>query len=307
MNPIEKNAVKIVAKIAPWLAPFPSAFFVARSAVAHLDVPLLMAVVIAGIVETLGLASVHTWLWLSDWNSTKRKNDPAAPVNVAVSLGITYLVATVSLTVVLEVAPGLATYAPILFPVLAVVGAVNLALISQQEQKEVTVNLECQERKAKRQAGRSQKRQPAVQGDGEKVSALDDSGRSLEAANKARAKTKAVILDTLISWLTILNDQHKHLDSRNRVHINRRAALVIQKSGIPVTPYRPRGIAIPIKLVLCVIAVSGIYFYLRTGLQRKLGKDKSMIRWSFIREPPIGHILGAASQISNPHIFISCR
>ncbi len=201
MNQIERNAVKIVAKIAPWLAPFPSAFFVARSAMAHLDVPLFMAVIIAGIVETLGLASVHTWLWLSDWNIVKRKSDPAAPVNVAVFLGVIYLVTTVSLTVVLEVAPSLSTCAPILFPVLAIVGAVNLALISQQEQKEAVVNLERQERKAKRQAGRPQKRQPAVEVAGEKVSALDDSGRNLEAANKARVNTKAIILDTLVDIL----------------------------------------------------------------------------------------------------------
>ncbi len=201
MNTIERNLIKTVAKVAPWLAPFPSAFFVARSAMAHLSVPLPMAVVIAGIVETLGLASVHTWLWLSDWNIHKRKSDPTAPVNVAVFLGVIYILATVGLTVVLEVAPGLSTYAPILFPVLAVVGAVNLALIAQQEQREAAVNLERQERKAKRQAGRSQKRQPAVKGDDRKASTLDDSERNLDAANKVRASTKSAILDTLVDIL----------------------------------------------------------------------------------------------------------
>ena len=47
MNAIEKNAVKIVAKIAPWLAPFPSAYFVARSAVVHLALPIPVAVIVA--------------------------------------------------------------------------------------------------------------------------------------------------------------------------------------------------------------------------------------------------------------------
>jgi hypothetical protein len=157
MNSIEKNAVKSVAKIAPWLAPGPSAFFVSRSAMAHLDVPMPIAVVIAGIVETLGLASVHTWLWLSDWNANKRKRDPEAPVNVAAILGVVYLVATIGLTVILEVQPSLSTYAPALFPILAVVGAVNLALIARQEQREEAIKAEKEQRRIRRQARRQEK------------------------------------------------------------------------------------------------------------------------------------------------------
>jgi hypothetical protein len=60
MNHLEKNAMRIVAKLSPWLAPFPSAYFVARSAIMHLALPLSVAVVVALIIETLGLATVHT-------------------------------------------------------------------------------------------------------------------------------------------------------------------------------------------------------------------------------------------------------
>jgi hypothetical protein len=128
MNSIEKNAVKIVAKLAPWLAPFPSAYFVARSAIVHLNLPLSVAVVVAAIIETLGLATV-------------------------------YVVATLSLVVFLEVWPTLATYAPAIFPALAVVGALNLALISRQEQREASVVEEKAERRAERQARRQAERQ----------------------------------------------------------------------------------------------------------------------------------------------------
>jgi len=197
MNQIERNTIKSVAKLAPWLAPVPSAFFVGRSAIAHLAVPLPVAVVIAAIVETLGLASVHTWLWLSDWNITKRKADPFAPVNVAVVLGGVYLVVTIGLTVALEILPSLATVAPALFPILAVVGAVNLALIAQQEQREATVNLERQERKAERQA----KRQPTVKATAEKVSTLGENGHKMDAANAARVNTRQATLDTLVDIL----------------------------------------------------------------------------------------------------------
>jgi hypothetical protein len=154
MNTIEKNLVKRVAKLAPWLAPFPSAYFVARSGMAHLALPLPVAIVVAAIIETLGLSAVHSALWLADWNATRRKTDPQAPILVAVGLGAVYLVATLGLVVFLEVWPSLATYAPALFPALAVVGGVNLALISQQERREAAVQVEKAERKAARQTAR---------------------------------------------------------------------------------------------------------------------------------------------------------
>ena len=93
MHTIEKNAIKVVAKIAPWLAPFPSAYFVARSAMVHLAMPFLVAVIVAAIIETLGLATVHTALWAFDWNASKRKSDPSAPATLSVTLGGVYIVA----------------------------------------------------------------------------------------------------------------------------------------------------------------------------------------------------------------------
>lgn len=130
MNNIEKGAIRIVAKLSPWLAPFPSAFFVAWSSMKHLDPRLLVAVIVAAIIETLGLATVHTALWAYDWNTNKRKTDPQAPMVLAVVLGAAYIVATWGLVVVLEVVPWLSTYAPAIFPALAVVGAINLAMVS---------------------------------------------------------------------------------------------------------------------------------------------------------------------------------
>ena len=106
----ERTLVKLVAKTSPWLAPLPSGYFVSRAAQSHLELPLAMAVIIGLIIELLGITSVHIWLWLSDWNINKRKRDPEAPANVAVFLGCVYLVATIGLTVMLEVFPGLAIF-----------------------------------------------------------------------------------------------------------------------------------------------------------------------------------------------------
>jgi hypothetical protein len=150
----ERNAVKFVAKLSPWLAPIPSAYFVGRSSMIHLGLPLSVACIVAAIVETLGLASVHTALWFSDWNATKRKTDPTAPTVIALALGVVYLVTTLGLIVALEVWPGLATYAPALFPFLAVVGTVNLALIASQERREAAVVADKAEARQARQAAK---------------------------------------------------------------------------------------------------------------------------------------------------------
>jgi hypothetical protein len=192
MNSIEKNAVKIVAKLAPWLAPFPSAYFVARSAIVHLNLPLSVAVVVAAIIETLGLATVHTALWAYDWNSHKRKSDPAAPVALAVALGAVYVVATLSLVVFLEVWPTLATYAPAIFPALAVVGALNLALISRQEQREASVVEEKAERRAERQARRQAERQAS--NDRKSDANIDALLAGRRAKRKARMNALTILL-----------------------------------------------------------------------------------------------------------------
>ena len=131
----ERNIVKLVAKLSPWLAPLPSGFFVARASMKHIDLPLPVAIAVGAIIELLGIASIHTWLWLSDWNTNKRRSDPDAPTDYAAFLGVIYIVTTIGLTVVLEVRPNLSTFAPALFPMLAIVGALNLALIAQQEQR----------------------------------------------------------------------------------------------------------------------------------------------------------------------------
>lgn len=159
MNATERNAVKIVAKTAPWLAPVPSAYFVARSAITNLDVHIVVAIVMAAIIETLGLATVHTTLWAYDWNLSKRKSDPEAPTWVPIILVAVYLVATLGLVVVLEVWPQASTYAPAIFPLLAVVGTVNLAFISRQELREAEVargKAEARRKRAERKADKSE-------------------------------------------------------------------------------------------------------------------------------------------------------
>ncbi len=194
----ERNIVKFVAKLSPWLAPLPSGFFVARASMKHLVLPLPVAVAVGVIIELLGIASVHTWLWLSDWNTNKRKSDPDAPTGYAAFLGVIYIITTISLTVVLEVRPDLSTYAPALFPLLAIVGAINLALIAQQEQREVIVNHGRIERHEKRTASYSIHQPLTGQDDTVHMSTMAKMNTGLQAANAARQLNRNALLNTII-------------------------------------------------------------------------------------------------------------
>ena len=192
MKNLEKNSVKLVAKVSPWLAPLPSAYFVARSAMVHLALPLPVAVVVAAIIETLGLATVHTALWAYDWNAHKRKSDPSAPVLLTAMLGGVYIVATLGLVVFLEVWPVLATYAPAIFPALAVVGAVNLALIARQEQREAEVKTQKAVDSERRRA-RNVKRQ---------VSTEDMFDTKLDTLQATRRAKRDARMDALMRFYT---------------------------------------------------------------------------------------------------------
>lgn len=162
---------------------------------AHLHLPLPVAIVVAAIIETLGLATVHTALWSYDWNAHKRKTDPRAPVELAIALGLVYVIATLGLVVFLEVWPDRATYAPALLPALAVVGALDLAMISRQEQRESAIVAEKAERQAIRQARRETTRvQSSVE-----LSKIATLNSSLDAARQTRKARREARLDALLT------------------------------------------------------------------------------------------------------------
>lgn len=132
--------VKLIAKLSPWLAPVPSAYFVARSSMAHLDVPLTLAIIIGVVLELLGIATVHTALSLYRWNIKPAVNKEKggwekAPFQLSIVTCGVYFAAVLFLSVVLETMPHLATYAPSIFPFVAVVGAATLGIIYQHDER----------------------------------------------------------------------------------------------------------------------------------------------------------------------------
>jgi len=127
----EEGVIDFVAKLSPWLAPLPSAFFVYEATKEHLTDNPALAITIAIVIETLGLTTTHTALGMHAWNKTHANQlEKQAPFGLSVILACAYVAATLSLIGVLEVFPEFEHYAPAMFPLLAVVGAINLALRS---------------------------------------------------------------------------------------------------------------------------------------------------------------------------------
>lgn len=153
----------------------------------------MIGIVSGLVIETLGFSSVHTWLLLTDWNTKSRKTDAKAPANFALLLVIFYLIITVSLTVGLEIIPNWSVFTPALFPFLAIIGAVNLILVAQQEQRELDAKTVHQERLEKRRFSKNF----AVQSDSTKASILANFDTNLDLANEARKNNKYTLLERL--------------------------------------------------------------------------------------------------------------
>lgn len=154
LSEVESNLTDGIAAFGPWITPIPSAALVANATVQHLHWSSALGWVTAGIIESLGLTTVSTALTLWEYNAGRRKTDPSAPFPLAASLVGVYLVSTIGLTVLLDILPDLSRYAPALFPLLALVGAVNLALRAGHRRRLSTLAQERAEKRAERQATR---------------------------------------------------------------------------------------------------------------------------------------------------------
>lgn len=158
LNEIEDLAVDVLAVFGPWFAPIPSAYLVGKAAHDHLMWHWLVAIIAAVAVESIGVVSVVLGLRLYEWNETKNKTDAAAPLPLALANVAVYFVVTIGLTVLLDVVPELSRFAPAIFPLLAAVGAVNIAVKNGQRRREA----EKQQAKVDRQRAKSTTSQPQV-------------------------------------------------------------------------------------------------------------------------------------------------
>jgi hypothetical protein len=158
---LERAMTDGVSRIVPWLTPMPTAFLTGRATVNHLHWPDVLGVVVGLIVEGFGLGAVNTALEIYNYNRSRRKTDPAAPLWIALFILAVYFVAVTGLTVLLDTLPDLSVYAPVLFPTLSIAAVTLLALRADHRRRLAAIA----EAKADRSAHRSGNRSGSGSGD----------------------------------------------------------------------------------------------------------------------------------------------
>lgn len=152
----ERTAIGMVSRLLPWLAPIPSAYLIGKAAMNQLQFPLGLGLIVAVIVEFLGLAAMSTFLDVFIFNQNRRKSDPPAPLWLPIMLVALYLILVISLTVIIEIVPSLTVYSPVLYPGISLAGYIMLSLQYYLSHRRKMISDEKAERRAERQAARSE-------------------------------------------------------------------------------------------------------------------------------------------------------
>jgi hypothetical protein len=164
-NAIEAAGVALLAKVAPWAAPLPTAYLVWERTVARFGWPWQVGAATAAAVEALGLVTTLTALEAWSWNRTRtRQSDPRAPLALPLALVGGYFITAELLTIGLDVLPRWGSLAPVdfvpaIFPVLSLVGVGVIAVRVDQAQRAAEVEAAIDDRRRQRQ----ERRQAAAQ------------------------------------------------------------------------------------------------------------------------------------------------
>ena len=164
---LEALLVDNLAATSPWLAPVIPAYIGWRNMTTRLDFPNWVALVGALVIETLGLATVHTVFTLWDYNDGKRKIDQRAPVWVAVLIAAMYIVVVLTVNVLLDqgIRPPIEQVAQALLSLLSVVGSVTLAIRANHARRLAEIATEKEERRAMRTDARIPNASPSLPAD----------------------------------------------------------------------------------------------------------------------------------------------
>jgi hypothetical protein len=160
---LENRLLDLVAGISPWLAPLIPTYFAAYNAYLYLakgknwwDVGAV--VIVALVVELIGLAGVHTAIQFWNWNRIRKKSEDAAPLGMAVIAVVVYVVIIISVNALLdffavadpERLPYVKIVAVALLSLLALNSALIVALRAGQIERESKADEAKQERKQER-------------------------------------------------------------------------------------------------------------------------------------------------------------
>jgi hypothetical protein len=192
MAALESVLISIVGRVGLWLTPLPSAFLVSRSASRVFSLTGAWPVIMAAIVELVGLACSHLWLTAREWNANKNKSDPEANERLAFILMLAYFGVTGSLLLAFEIPVVIATgtvtgLTALLFPVLSAVAVVALNERAMQHKR----------LSDKRQAKLSSRRKAGLGKPSIEPSNNANSNAKLNASRQAKRRAR---LDALVTF-----------------------------------------------------------------------------------------------------------
>lgn len=163
---LENRLLDLVAGVSPWLAPLIPTYFAAYNAFEYLAKGKnwwdgLAVIVVALVVETIGLAGVHTAIQFWNWNRTKNKTDDAAPLGLSILSVVVYVTIIILVNGLLDyyavADPANLPYVKILAVALLSLLALNSALIVALRAGQSDRESKKQELKAERKAQRAGK------------------------------------------------------------------------------------------------------------------------------------------------------
>jgi hypothetical protein len=166
---IEKRVLDFVAGVSPWLAPLIPTYFAAYNAYYYLAkgngwFDIGAVVVVALVVETIGLAGVHTAIQFWNWNRRKNKTDDAAPMGLAVLAVVAYVVIIILVNGLLDF---YAVSNPAALPYVQIVAVALLSLLALNSALIVALRAGQQDRESRAESARQERKDAAS---GRKVS-----------------------------------------------------------------------------------------------------------------------------------------
>lgn len=150
---IENMILDRVAAISPWLTSLIPVYFIVYNVLEHLtkgnniwDVAIV--IVIGLVIETIGLAGVHTLIQFLNWNKTRNKTDPEAPMFLISLAVVVYVLIVISVNALLDL---FSIYNPEAMPYVKIVVTALLSLLSLVSMLIVTLRAAQNDRVSKKQ------------------------------------------------------------------------------------------------------------------------------------------------------------
>jgi uncharacterized membrane protein YciS (DUF1049 family) len=148
---LEGTLIDNLAATTPWLVPIAPAYIAWDHMTHVLDFPPAISLIVAGVVEFLGLSTVITATQFWDYNDSKRKTDQNAPFIIALAAAGFYLAIIVTINVLLDGSNPLERLSKALLSLLSIVAAVVIAIRSQHARRVAGIEAERQLKRQERQ------------------------------------------------------------------------------------------------------------------------------------------------------------